>query len=218
MCDKRLQGRPARGGNEVGSERIIESVREMLRSRSFESMSRKNLAEHAGVTPALITYYFPSKDGLIEEATKPIVENYARRLGEILRADDKPDSKLRSIISLLVSCYAQDGGIFDAYSELVRKNGRSSKPNYIDLMAQELSNFFCQWFKKGSVSDPHPVMLQGALWGMCQFAAQTELFSESFIRDAATDLPAEFDRVTPIYLLITRGLDHWRRRCALTAA
>jgi AcrR family transcriptional regulator len=216
MCDKRLQGRPPRGGNEVGSERIIESLREMLRSRSFEATSRKCLAEYAGVTPALITYYFPSKDGLIEEATKPVVEDYARQLGAILKADDEPDSKLRSIISLLVSCYTRDGGILDAYSELVRKNGRSLKPNYIDLMAQELSDFFCQWFNMGGVSDPHPAMLQGALWGMCQFAAQTELSPEPLMCDEVTDLPTEFDRVTPIYLLITGGLDRWRP-CGLTA-
>jgi AcrR family transcriptional regulator len=212
MRDKRSQGRPPRGGNEVGSERIIESMREMLRSRSFESLSRKCLAEHASVTPALITYYFPSKDGLIEEATKPIVEDYARQLGAILRADEAPDSKLRQVIRLLVSSQKRDAGIFDAYSDLVRKSGRSSKPNYVDLMARELSDFFGQWVNKGAVSESHPGMLQGALWGMCQFAAQTEMSSEPLRQEEAADLPSEFDQVTPIFLFIKGGLDRWRPR------
>jgi AcrR family transcriptional regulator len=211
MYDKRSQGRPSRGGNEVGSDRIVESLRGMLRSRRFDHASRKNLAEYAGVTPALITYYFPSKDGLIEQATKPIMEEYASQLQSILSGDDEPDSKLRRVISLLVGCYERDAGILDVYSELVRARGDSLKPNYIDVMSQELSKFFTDWFEKSSMPMHHCAMMQGALWGMCQFVAQIKSARDTAMSNGIEDIPAvqDVDRVTPIYDLMKGGFDRW---------
>jgi AcrR family transcriptional regulator len=211
MRDKRSQGRPSRGGNEVGSDRIAESLREMLRSGQSGDASRKSLAEYAGVTPALITYYFPNKDGLIEHATKPIMEEYARQLQSILSGGDEPDSKLKQVISLLVGCYERDAGILDAYSELVRTRGDALKPNYIDVMSQELSKFLTDWFEKSSLPMHNCAMMQGALWGMCQFVAQIKSAREAAMGNGIDEIPAdlEVDRVTPIYDLMKGGLDRW---------
>jgi AcrR family transcriptional regulator len=208
MGDKRSQGRPCRGGNEVGSDRIIGSLRDMLRSRRMDCTSRKSLAEFAGITPALITYYFPDKDSLIEEATKPIIEEYARQLSAILRQDEAPDIKLRKVIGLLISCYERDAGILDAYSELARQKGEALQPNYVAMMTEELAKFFGDWFDQGTTQAHHPAMLQGALWGMCQFVAQVNLARELSGMDES--LIADLDRVTPIYCIMIGGLDRLR--------
>jgi AcrR family transcriptional regulator len=204
MSDKRSQGRPCRGGNEVGRDRIIENLREMLRSRRADSTSRKSLAEFAGITPALVTYYFPDKYSLIEEATKPVIEDYARQLRAILGHQEVPNVKLRKVIALLVDCYKRDAGILDAYSELARHKGEALKPNYVATMTDDLAEFFGDWFVQGTTQAP-PAVLQGALWGMCQFVAQVNLARE--MSGMNENLIAELDRVTPIYCIMTAGLD-----------
>lgn len=209
MSDKRSQGRPCRGGNEVGSDRIIESLREMLRSRRSDCTCRKSLAEFAGVTPALITYYFPHKDTLIEEATKPIIEDYARQLRSILSHEEAHDVKLRKVITLLVGCYERDAGILDAYSELARQKGEALKPNYVTMMTENLAEFFGDWFNQGTMQAHHPAMLQGALWGMCQFVAQVNLARELCGTDENL-IPDDLDRVTAVYCLMSGGLDRLR--------
>ncbi len=69
--EKRAQGRPARGENEVGSHKIVEGMRNALRTTKTVNVTRKDIASFAGVTPALVTYYFPERNGLIEAATFP---------------------------------------------------------------------------------------------------------------------------------------------------
>ena len=77
-CDapsaRRVQGRPTRGANEVGSQKIVEGMRVALRAQKTTNVTRKDIALHADVTPALVTYYFPERSSLIEAATLPIVQ------------------------------------------------------------------------------------------------------------------------------------------------
>ncbi len=70
---QRPQGRPTRCANDTGLQRIVNGMRNALRSRRNIHVTRKDIAQFAGVTPALVTYYFPEKDSLIEAATVPIV-------------------------------------------------------------------------------------------------------------------------------------------------
>ena len=70
---KRAQGRPARGENEVGVRKIVEGMRAALRALQSTKVTRKDVAGHAGVIPALVTYYFPERNDLIEAATLPVV-------------------------------------------------------------------------------------------------------------------------------------------------
>ena len=72
--EKRAQGRPARGDNEVGSQKIVEGMQVALRTLQTTNVTRKEIAWYAGVTPALVTYYFPERNALIEAATLPVVE------------------------------------------------------------------------------------------------------------------------------------------------
>lgn len=203
MSEKRTQGRPCNGGDQVGRQHIVDSLRAMLRARRSDWASRKSLAAFSGITPALITYYFPDKAGLLEEATKPVIKEYARQLQAILRTEQPAETKLRDIISLLITCNKCDAGILEAYQELARQRSEALKPNYVAMMIDDLAEFFSDWSDQEKVQAP-PAMLQGALWGVCQLVAQVNLAREMSDPESLSN---DLDCVTPIYHLMAGGLD-----------
>lgn len=169
MLEKRSQGRPCRGGNEVGRSRIVDSLRDMMRAEPDGELSRKNLAKFAGVTPALITYYFPGRDALIEEAARPVIEAHFRELDLILSGGEAPDVTLKSIIHFLFRCYRRDIAIISAYRALVRRQGDSRLPDYLLEMSRRLGDFFKE---SGADAPRRALMLQAALWGICQYGSE----------------------------------------------
>jgi len=49
-------------------EAILEAARELFAEKGFERTTMRAVGERAGVDPALISYWFGSKDGLLLEA------------------------------------------------------------------------------------------------------------------------------------------------------
>lgn len=64
---KRGKGRPKRVDATIGRERILEITAEFLRHHSLAELTMVGIAKAANVDPALVRYYFNSKDGLLTE-------------------------------------------------------------------------------------------------------------------------------------------------------
>lgn len=70
---KRPPGRPKKMDADPGQKRVLlDLAEEMFASRGYDGVSLRGLADAAGVTPAMIHYYFKNKDGL-----------YAAMLGDV---------------------------------------------------------------------------------------------------------------------------------------
>jgi AcrR family transcriptional regulator len=61
------RGRRPAGGTDT-REAILVAARELFAEKGFERTTMRGVAERAGVDPALISYWFGSKDGLLVEA------------------------------------------------------------------------------------------------------------------------------------------------------
>ena len=109
MSIKRIQGRPKQGDCQVGRERIISGFVDMVRSGSYDEISRKQIALSVGITPALITYYFPKGDFLIKEALTPVFLQWYAEFDEILlRKDTSWDTRLILSIGLIIDLYKKE--------------------------------------------------------------------------------------------------------------
>jgi len=73
MVQVRTQGRPVRGDAMAGRDWLIQKTRIAMKFKPRIDMQRREIAEFAGVTPALVSYYFPDKGGLFEAAAKPFL-------------------------------------------------------------------------------------------------------------------------------------------------
>ena len=115
--ETRAKGRPPRGDGEVGRTRLLERTREALKGKPRIDMQRREIAMFAGVTPALISYYYPDKWDLFAAAAKPVIEAYIISVREILRATTPSRLKLEALIGFFVEFNCNHSHLFDFYIE-----------------------------------------------------------------------------------------------------
>ena len=189
MDGERRQGRPPTGGREVGRDKIIARLQAVIQTRADLDLSRKHLSEYAGVTPALISYYFPKRETLLLEIVRPIVASYAERMEYILSQDLEEDVKLHDVVALLLNLYMVDGKSLDLYYDVSRKLGEAV-PFELARMTSMLSAHFSR--PNTSIEhDFHAAVLQGAVWGMCRFAAKAEAHHEATSEDKISRLATQ---------------------------
>jgi AcrR family transcriptional regulator len=69
---RRAKGRPLSSDNWVGRQALVAATRELLKTKAPGDVSRRDIANFAGVDPALIRYYFGDKDKLLTAAASEI--------------------------------------------------------------------------------------------------------------------------------------------------
>ncbi|MDG9928632.1 MULTISPECIES: TetR/AcrR family transcriptional regulator [unclassified Pseudomonas] len=86
----RAPGRPAADAT-VQRTQLLDIATDLFAHQGIQATRLRTIAEHAGVTPALLNYYFGNKEGLIdamvEERFMPLVANAAEGLRQ---AGDEP--------------------------------------------------------------------------------------------------------------------------------
>lgn len=168
----RPQGRPPRGGREMGRDHLIESTRGAMRLRPKIDIQRREIAEHAGVTPALVSYYFPDKALLLEVAAQPVIDAYAADVRLILRSRTSLEDRLKRLISLFLAFNTEQGFILDHYLEVSYAKRRDSNVAKLTAVKVELSAFFAELITLGLVKGDDPQFLPAALWGLCRYVGR----------------------------------------------
>jgi AcrR family transcriptional regulator len=80
---------PARADPTVRRRQLIEAASELLAERGSERMRLSDVAERSGVATSLVSYYFPSRDDLILEATRFGVEHsFTEEAATLARIED----------------------------------------------------------------------------------------------------------------------------------
>lgn len=60
----KLPGRPPGGNNEPVRQQLLDAAHSLFLSYEFKAVSIRRIADQAGVNPAMVNYYFGSKQGL----------------------------------------------------------------------------------------------------------------------------------------------------------
>ena len=168
---KRAQGRPARGQTEVGSKKIVEGMRAALRTLGNTNVSRKDVAQYAGVTPALVTYYFPERDTLIAAATLPVVEALVREVKSCLIETGSERQQLGETIKVLLEYYARDAVIIELFETHKTATPSTDIPDLLKDLETALIAFFERWI--GSTASVFSAeFLQQAMIGTCKSVAR----------------------------------------------
>src|SRR5262245_3933050 len=82
----RRPGRPVRGAGEGAGavrERLVETARALFTRRGFGEVSVREIGRAAGVTPAMIAYYFGDKQGLYEAMLTSVFDTLLGRMREL---------------------------------------------------------------------------------------------------------------------------------------
>ena len=112
----RPQGRPPREGAADIRQQIMEAAVKLFASQGYAATPVREIANIVGVTPAMIHYYFGSKESLLHAALEQSLEPLAEA---VKRMKNNREAPLQDIVSM----------IFDAFSR---------QPNLPVLMAREV--------------------------------------------------------------------------------
>ncbi|KRE94443.1 hypothetical protein ASG87_17725 [Frateuria sp. Soil773] len=89
----RRRGRPPAAKSGEQRQRLLDAALDLFGERGIAATPLNAIARRAHVTPALLHYYFDSRDALIgavvQERLQPLVERVAGTLGEIDSADPR---------------------------------------------------------------------------------------------------------------------------------
>ena len=96
------------------------------------------------------------------------------RLLSVLRSEDDIDLSRKTLAEMAEVTPALIS--YDLYTTVMKKTGRSGNAAYCELaqMTEMLTLFFSSWRGRPVKGDFDAAVLQGAVWGMCRFAARVE--------------------------------------------
>ncbi|UTW08694.1 TetR/AcrR family transcriptional regulator [Pseudomonas benzenivorans] len=98
MSRPRSPGRPS-GDSPPQRERLLDAAVQAFAHTGIQAASLRGIAEHAGVTPALVNYYFGNKarlvEAMIEERFMPLIRGVAERLQQ---AGDDPHELVQRFV------------------------------------------------------------------------------------------------------------------------
>lgn len=166
---KRMQGRPTRGVGDVGREKLVEAARAVLRRRMSAVLSRKAVADVAGVTPALVSYYFPDPATLVLAATRPLVGERIDELQFIIDDEAPWHDRLVRIAVFLARLNGADATLID---RLVEASRTQALDPMLGRAYERLRAFYIEGGKAGAWRALDPDLFLFALWGMCKAVAE----------------------------------------------
>ena len=167
----RVQGRPPRGDGEVGRTRLLERTRDALKSKPKIDIQRREIAIAAGVTPALVSYYYPDKWQLFAAAARPVIKAYIAELHAVLRPATPPRLKVLSLVNLFIHFNYHQGYLLDFYLENSDRMARKEDLGELHEVYRDMQLFFESLLHDGLVRGEGPAFIQTALWGSCKHLA-----------------------------------------------
>lgn len=86
-------------------ERILEAARELFSAKGYSAVGVRELAGQAGVNIAMISYYFGSKQGVLEELINRFFDLYEAVAAEVAEQEADPDCRLRAFVHRVVALF-----------------------------------------------------------------------------------------------------------------
>jgi AcrR family transcriptional regulator len=168
MARRRRPGRPpSRAQAEDPREALLDAARRLLAERGLEALSLRAIAAAAGVTPAMVHYYFGDRRGLSDALLERALAQVLERLAGVLRIDDLP--------ATIAAAFGDDPWIPPLLVREVLAEGGGYRQRFIDTYASKVARLVPGMLAAGVAagrlrSDLDPRLTFVSLLGMMGFA------------------------------------------------
>ena len=149
------------------------AARSILRVPASPELSRKAVADAAGVTPALVSYYFPEKDSLLAASTAPLVVAWVTQLLDIIGSPGSRRDRFGLAVTLLVALHEQEAGLIDNALHLGWQSRQDAQQSLLDAAYATLRAFLIEGIEAGEWRALDPDRFLAILWGMCKFVTRS---------------------------------------------
>jgi AcrR family transcriptional regulator len=105
---RRRPGRPLGSQTGEGREALLQAARDLLAERGMPRVTVREVAERAGVQPALVNYYFGGKAGLLRAVVDQVTSGVRARVRDAAAREGSAQDRLRALITAVVEALAAD--------------------------------------------------------------------------------------------------------------
>ena len=121
---------------------ILDAAEHLFAAQGFDGVPMREIAKQAGVGLSLLTYHFPSKEGLFDRVISRRVDDLNEIRIKMLREfEQRPDRNLREFVSAFVIPFVEltiaGGSGWQSYGELVAQVTLS--PRYTDIISRHFN-------------------------------------------------------------------------------
>lgn len=135
---RKPRGRPVKSSSEPDGatrDRLIDATGELMANRGSVDVTFADIAKATELNPALISYYFGNKAGLMMALLRRVLGESLTNLEDLAREDVPPEEKLRVHIHGLISTYFRYPYINPLIHQLVIDEPQTFGP----MIAEEFS-------------------------------------------------------------------------------
>jgi TetR/AcrR family fatty acid metabolism transcriptional regulator len=115
--------------------RLLRSTYRLIGSKGMKRLTLEDVADDAGVSKAVIVYYFKSKENLVLRTMRWVLAQVADRIQEVTAPAATPEARVRAMIDAIFVDPVRNRNFYLAYTDLVEYAARAER-------FQELSGEF----------------------------------------------------------------------------
>jgi AcrR family transcriptional regulator len=205
----RQKGRPKSTAARIGSDKMVDTARELLRKPRPLQLSRTEVAKAAGVDEKLVRYYFENYEDLLDQVTDgSIVE-----LEQVMTAASKPQKKaalvMRERIKALTGFLAENPAFFKLLVDRVYSATGSAAQARLEALNKRAYERHLGAIQAGRAAgefrdDFDPRLLYIAIVGMAEFFTTGRPVVEFIFGESADKVRPRYEKF--LFDLLIRGI------------
>ncbi len=169
--EARRPGRPPEAEGVHGRESLLRAARELMLEKGFPRVTVREVAERAGVGPALVNYYFGGKSELFAAIIEQVAREAGERLEQAVHRSGPVEERIRSFVRELVGAMAADPYL----PRLLVEQVLFADDEVIDRFARELAapnlatirGLLTEGMASGELREVDPTFIVPSLLGAC---------------------------------------------------
>jgi TetR/AcrR family transcriptional regulator len=167
----RPQGRPPKKDTADIRQQIMETAVDLFAGQGYAATPIREIAARVGVNPAMIHYYFGSKEALLHAALEHLLEPLAEAVQAM---QEKQDAPLQDIVSLILDAFSSKPNLPVLMTREVLLPGGAVQAHFMKHFAPRLGGALPALLKgeqaRGRLrKDADPKLVAQALFGLCAF-------------------------------------------------
>lgn len=171
--NRRGPGRPVGSSGPARRAALLDAAQEILAEKGLPRVTVREVAERAGVKPALVNYYFGSKDDLLRAVADRISAKLLDRIGAVVSQGGGAEERLANLVRATVSVMGADRYAPRLIAEQVLFGEDEViddfVANYASKNLENIAQVLQEGQRDGVFRDVNPMFLIPALFGSSLF-------------------------------------------------
>jgi len=167
----RPQGRPTKEESADIRQQIMDAAVDLFAGQGYAATPVRQIAERVGVNPAMIHYYFGSKEALLHAALEQALEPLAEAVAAMQKKQEAP---VQNIVSLILGAFSRKPSLPILMAREVLLPGGALQAHFIEHFAPRLGGALPQMLaaeqhERRLRAGLDPRLTAQALFGLCVF-------------------------------------------------